>query len=58
MYFGQILEFNALCSDLPDRWVDPKLIIEVMGDELTISNKADASATPPNSSGNVLRFPV
>ncbi|WP_371803893.1 ATP-dependent DNA ligase [Candidatus Lokiarchaeum ossiferum] len=49
---------NVICSDVPDMWVDPKLIIEVMGDELTISNKADAGATPTNSSGYGLRFPV
>ncbi len=49
---------NVICSDIPDVWLTPKLIIEIMGDELTISNKADAGATPSNPQGYGLRFPV
>ncbi len=49
---------NVICSDIPDMWVDPKLIIEIMGDELTLSNKADAGVTPSNPRGYGLRFPV
>ncbi len=49
---------NILCKDKPDIWFEPKLIIEVMGDELTISNKSDAGSTLSDSNGYGLRFPI
>ncbi|MHA1584924.1 MAG: ATP-dependent DNA ligase [Promethearchaeota archaeon] len=49
---------DVICSDIPDVWLKPKIIIEIMGDELTISSKADAGASPGESNGYGLRFPV
>ncbi len=46
------------CRDNPDVWVQPKIVIEIIGDELTVSNKADAGATLLNQDGYGLRFPV
>lgn len=49
---------NVICSDTPDVWLKPEIIMEIMGDELTISNKADAGVTANNPNGFGLRFPV
>ncbi|WP_457556780.1 ATP-dependent DNA ligase [Candidatus Harpocratesius sp.] len=49
---------DVICSDKPDVWFKPEVVIEIMGDELTISNKADAGATPTDPNGYGLRFPV
>jgi DNA ligase-1 len=49
---------EVLCKDMPDLWVRPEIIMEIMGDELTISNKSDAGATFDNPNGYSLRFPV
>lgn len=49
---------SVVCKDVPDIWVKPEIIVEIMGDELTISNKSDAGSTPDNPNGYSLRFPV
>ncbi len=49
---------NVICSDLPDVWLKPEIIMEIMGDELTQSSKADAGATISEPIGYGLRFPV
>lgn len=49
---------DVICSDTPDIWLKPEVVIEIMGDELTISSKADAGATPTDKNGYGLRFPV
>ena len=47
---------NVVCSDLPDVWFQPEIIIEVMGDELTTSNKSDVGVNLGDSKGFSLRF--
>ena len=42
---------NVICDDTPDQWLDPKLVIEIIGDEITISEKF-------SSLGYSMRFPV
>jgi DNA ligase-1 len=49
---------DVLCKDTADIWVQPKLVLEIMGDELTVSNKSDAGATLENPNGYSLRFPI
>ena len=49
---------NIICADTPDVWFRPEIIIEVMGDELTISNKSDVGASLEDPRGYSLRFPV
>ena len=49
---------DILCKDTPDMWVRPELIIEIMGDELTISSKSDAGASEENPNGYSVRFPI
>jgi DNA ligase-1 len=40
-----------MCADKPDQWFQPVVAIEIMGDEITISDKFP-------SLGFSLRFPV
>ncbi|MFW9937316.1 MAG: ATP-dependent DNA ligase [Candidatus Thorarchaeota archaeon] len=42
---------NVICDDTPDQWLQPMLVIEIIGDEITISDKF-------SSLGYSLRFPV
>ena len=42
---------NVRCEDIPDQWFLPKVVIEIIGDEITISDKFP-------SLGYSLRFPV
>jgi DNA ligase 1 len=49
---------DVICSDEPDVWLKPEIVVEIMGDELTISNKADAGASHDDPNGYGLRFPV
>jgi DNA ligase-1 len=42
---------NIVCEDEPDEWFSPKIIIEIFGDEITISEKF-------STLGYSLRFPV
>jgi len=42
---------NVICDDKPDQWFQPEVAIEIMGDEITISDKFP-------SLGFSLRFPV
>ena len=49
---------DVQCRDEPDVWVKPQIVIEIIGDELTVSNKADAGSTLNNEEGYGLRFPV
>jgi len=50
---------GIICTkDKPEMWVRPEIVIEIMGDELTISNKSDAGASLENPSGYSIRFPI
>jgi len=52
---------NVICSEKPDVWFNPAIIIEISGDELTISPKADAGkyySGRINENGYSVRFPV
>jgi DNA ligase-1 len=42
---------NVICDDKPDQWLNPEIVIEIIGDEITISDKF-------SSLGFSLRFPV
>jgi len=42
---------NVICEDKPDQWLMPEVVIEIIGDEITISDKF-------SSLGYSLRFPV
>jgi len=42
---------NVMCNDKPDQWFQPEVAIEIMGDEITISDKFP-------SLGFSLRFPI
>lgn len=42
---------NVICEDKPDQWLMPEIVIEIIGDEITISDKF-------SSLGYSLRFPV
>ncbi|MHA1488393.1 MAG: ATP-dependent DNA ligase [Promethearchaeota archaeon] len=42
---------EVICNDKPDVWIKPEIVIEIIGDEITISNKSP-------SLGYSLRFPV
>jgi DNA ligase-1 len=50
---------DVVCTqDTPEFWIKPQIILEIMGDELTISNKSDAGVTPDNPTGYSVRFPI
>jgi DNA ligase-1 len=53
---------NVVCnSERPDVWFNPSVVIEIAGDELTISQKADAGKYyngQVRDSGYSVRFPV
>ncbi|MHA1821281.1 MAG: ATP-dependent DNA ligase [Promethearchaeota archaeon] len=52
---------NVVCSEKADVWFKPHYVIEIVGDELTISPKADAGKYYQGKvyeSGYSLRFPV
>ncbi|MHA1292037.1 MAG: ATP-dependent DNA ligase [Promethearchaeota archaeon] len=42
---------NVICEDIPDVWFIPEIVIEIIGDEITISDKF-------SSLGYSMRFPV
>ena len=42
---------NVICEDTPDTWLQPEVVIEIIGDEITISDKFA-------SLGYSMRFPV
>jgi DNA ligase-1 len=42
---------RVICDDKPDQWIRPEIVIEIIGDEITISDKF-------SSLGYSLRFPV
>ncbi|MFX0056823.1 MAG: ATP-dependent DNA ligase [Candidatus Hodarchaeota archaeon] len=42
---------SVICDDKPDQWLKPELVIEIIGDEITVSDKF-------SSLGYSLRFPV
>ncbi|MBD3197921.1 MAG: ATP-dependent DNA ligase [Candidatus Lokiarchaeota archaeon] len=42
---------NVICEDEPDTWLNPEVVIEIIGDEITISEKF-------SSLGYSMRFPV
>jgi DNA ligase-1 len=41
----------VICDDVPDVWIKPEIVIEIIGDEITISDKF-------SSLGYSMRFPV
>jgi DNA ligase 1 len=43
--------FDVICDDKPDQWLNPELVIEIIGDEITRSEKF-------SSLGYSMRFPV
>jgi DNA ligase-1 len=42
---------NVICDDTPDQWLQPEIVIEIIGDEITVSDKF-------SSLGYSMRFPV
>ncbi len=42
---------NVICEDTPDTWLQPEVVIEIIGDEITISEKF-------STLGYSMRFPV
>jgi len=42
---------NVICEDIPDVWFEPEVVVEIIGDEITISEKFLAL-------GYSMRFPV
>ncbi|MFX1328045.1 MAG: ATP-dependent DNA ligase [Promethearchaeota archaeon] len=42
---------NVICEDKPDTWLQPEIVIEIIGDEITISDKF-------STLGYSMRFPV
>ena len=42
---------NVICEDIPEIWFNPKVVIEIIGDEITVSEKF-------STLGYSLRFPV
>ena len=42
---------NVICEDIPDVWFEPKVVVEIIGDEITISEKF-------STLGYSMRFPV
>ena len=52
---------NVTCSEVPAVWFKPNMVLEIVGDELTISQKSDAGKLYKgkiNNSGYSVRFPV
>jgi DNA ligase-1 len=47
----EVKDARVNCDDKPDRWLKPEIVIEIIGDEITISDKF-------SSLGYSLRFPV
>ena len=41
----------VICDDKPDKWIDPEVVVEIIGDEITLSDKF-------SSLGYSMRFPV
>jgi len=42
---------NVSCGDKPDKWIKPEIVVEIIGDEITLSDKF-------SSLGYSMRFPV
>ncbi|TFG18152.1 MAG: ATP-dependent DNA ligase [Promethearchaeota archaeon] len=42
---------DVICDDIPDQWLKPEVVIEIIGDEITVSDKF-------SSLGYSMRFPV
>jgi DNA ligase-1 len=42
---------DVICDDIPDQWLEPEIVIEIIGDEVTVSDKF-------SSLGYSMRFPV
>lgn len=60
-YKSPIQPNNVTCSEKADVWFNPALVIEIAGDELTVSPKADAGKFfngNVNESGYSVRFPT
>ena len=42
---------NVICEDIPDVWLEPEMVVEIFGDEITVSEKFPTL-------GYSMRFPV
>ncbi|MHA1460200.1 MAG: ATP-dependent DNA ligase [Promethearchaeota archaeon] len=42
---------NVICEDIPDVWLEPEVVVEIIGDEITVSEKFPTL-------GYSMRFPV
>ena len=42
---------NVICEDIPDVWLEPEIVVEIIGDEITVSEKF-------LTLGYSMRFPV
>jgi DNA ligase-1 len=42
---------NVICEDVPDVWLEPEVVVEIFGDEITVSEKF-------LTLGYSMRFPV
>ncbi|MCK4280728.1 MAG: ATP-dependent DNA ligase, partial [Candidatus Lokiarchaeota archaeon] len=49
---------NVITKEEPDIWFEPKVVIEIIGDEITISEKFDAGKSSESKTGFSIRFPV
>jgi len=49
---------NVVATEEPDIWFEPKVVIEIIGDEITISEKFDAGKSSESKTGFSVRFPV
>lgn len=49
---------NVIAKEEPDIWFEPKVVIEIIGDEITISEKFDAGKSSESKTGFSIRFPV
>ena len=49
---------NVISTEEPDIWFEPKVVIEIIGDEITISEKFDAGKSSESKTGYSIRFPV
>ncbi len=49
---------NVISTEEPDIWFEPNIVIEIIGDEITISEKFDAGKSSESKTGYSIRFPV
>jgi len=49
---------NVISTEEPDIWFEPNIVIEIIGDEITISEKFDTGKSSESKTGYSIRFPV